>query len=101
MNVVVKARLELKASGLPKLSDLGSSVVIIEHKLGKVTDQEETSRVGLATSVESTTEIALMFGVAFKVQHFLKAVIAVLVRKSAVRKGTHSVHAGTHGIKGH
>jgi hypothetical protein len=101
VNVVVEARLELEASGLPKLSYLGSSVVIVKHELGQVTNQEETGGVGLTSSVESTAEIALMFRVTFKMQHFLKAVVAVLVGKSAVRKGAHSVHAGTYGIKRH
>jgi len=101
VNVVVEARLELEASGLPKLSYLGSSVIIVKHELGQVTDQEKTGGVGLTSSVESTAEIALMFRVTFKMQNFLKAVVAVLVGKSTVRKGAHSVHAGTYGIKRH
>ena len=67
MHVVVNTGLELEARGLPELTHVGRTVIVVQRKLREVSYEEKTRGVGLTSGIERTSKIALMSGVGLKV----------------------------------
>ena len=85
VHVVVESGLELEARRLPELGNLAAAVVKVKHKLRQVANQKQACGVGLGTRVERTSEVRLMRCVSLVMQHFLHAIVRVLVGKSSRR----------------